>query len=223
MKNNLVFAGANVPLQSPCPKFEHSNQGNHPHAIRWMESAETIQLPMLAQEFAHLIFFTSNLDELAGENLEISDKTVHPDGSRSVFLEINGAPVKLIQDGGIADILETNDTSDGYEYHSFWIPRTQPFKDDTRLAEFKMHVNHLENDFGVGWVRYDDDAPYDQLIRTVPHLAFEVESIKAAVAQKSVLIAPKQSQPGLRIAFVEIGGFPIEYLEIDYNVLPNGV
>ena len=76
---------------------------------------------------------------------------------------------------------------------------------------------------GVGWVRYQDDAPYDAIIKTVPHLAFEVPNLERTVADKRLLIPPKTAQPGLRIAFVDIGGIPIEYLEIDRAILPNGV
>ncbi len=93
-----------------------------------------------------------------------------------------------------------------------------------RLDDLKMAVaGPGESAFRVGWVCYDDDAPYPDIVRRVPHLAFEVEDLDAAIAGKTVIIAPTCPMPGLRLAFVEHAGAPVEFLEVDRAVLPDGV
>jgi hypothetical protein len=41
--------------------------------------------------------------------------------------------------------------------------------------------DHLSNPFGIQWQRYWDDAPYPDLVKTVPHVAFEVDDLAAAL------------------------------------------
>jgi hypothetical protein len=39
-------------------------------------------------------------------------------------------------------------------------------------------------------MRYWDDAPYPDLVKTVAHVAFEVDDLVAAIAGKKVIIEP---------------------------------
>jgi hypothetical protein len=41
--------------------------------------------------------------------------------------------------------------------------------------------DHQSNPFGIQWQRYWDDAPYPELVKTVPHVAFEVDDLEAAL------------------------------------------
>jgi hypothetical protein len=93
-----------------------------------------------------------------------------------------------------------------------------------RLDDLKMAVaGPGEGTFRIGWVCYDKDAPYPDIVRQVPHLAFEVDDLDAAIAGKTVIIAPTSPTPGLRLAFVEHAGAPVEFLEVDRTVLPDGI
>jgi hypothetical protein len=35
--------------------------------------------------------------------------------------------------------------------------------------------DHQANPFGIQWQRYWEDAPYPEMVKTVPHVAFEVD------------------------------------------------
>jgi len=69
--------------------------------------------------------------------------------------------------------------------------------------------------FGVEWMRYEPGSRVPELVRTVPHVAFTVDDLDAAIAGRQVLIAPKQLSPGVRVAFVVDNGAPIEFLEFN--------
>jgi hypothetical protein len=51
------------------------------------------------------------------------------------------------------------------------IPTRHRFDGEIPLPHLKMIVSdHLDNPFGIQWQRYWDDAPYPDLVKTVPHV-----------------------------------------------------
>jgi hypothetical protein len=72
--------------------------------------------------------------------------------------------------------------------------------------------------FGIQWQRYWEDAPYPELVKTVPHVAFEVEELDAALAGQKVLIPPNSPSPGVVVAFIEVNGAPVELMQIDRTI-----
>jgi hypothetical protein len=77
------------------------------------------------------------------------------------------------------------------KYHHLGIPTTEALKDEIHLRHLKMYVSgYGKNPYGVEWVRYEDDAPYPELVKTVPHIAFEVENLAEAIQGKNVIIQP---------------------------------
>jgi hypothetical protein len=58
------------------------------------------------------------------------------------------------------------------------IPTTGEFDGEIELPHLQMTVSdHQDNPFGIQWQRYWDDAPYPNLVKTVPHVAFEVDDL----------------------------------------------
>jgi len=59
------------------------------------------------------------------------------------------------------------------------------------------------------------DSPIDQLIQTVPHLAFEVDDIDYELTSHhlKVLTAPNSPGEGIRVAMIEHNGAPLELIE----------
>ena len=63
-------------------------------------------------------------------------------------------------------------------------------------------------------MRFDDDSPIPELVRTVPHVAFEVPDLAAALEGRDILIEPNSPSEGIRVAFVVEDGAPVELLEL---------
>jgi len=83
------------------------------------------------------------------------------------------------------------------------IPTTHSFDGEIPLPHLRMTVSdHLDNPFGIQWQRYWDDAPYPDLMKTVPHVAFEVDDPQAALAGHRVIIEPNSPSVGVIVAFV---------------------
>jgi hypothetical protein len=102
------------------------------------------------------------------------------------------------------------------------IPTTEPFDGEIPLPHLKITVSdHQNNPFGIQWQRYWDGAPYPDVVKTVPHVAFEVDDLDAAIADHDVIIQPNSPSPGVLVAFVEVNGAPVELMQIDHEVRPD--
>jgi len=79
-----------------------------------------------------------------------------------------------------------------------------------------MHVSGYETSpFRIEWMRFDEDSPVPELVQRVPHIAFEVDDLEAALEGREVLIAPNSPSPGVLVAFVVDDGAPVELMQID--------
>ena len=78
--------------------------------------------------------------------------------------------------------------------------------------------DHENNPYGIQWQRYWEDASYPELIKTVPHVAFEVENLDAELEGKKVLVHPNSPRDELIVAFIEVNGAPVELMEYEYQI-----
>ena len=105
------------------------------------------------------------------------------------------------------------------KYHHLGIPTQKRREDEVHLSHLGVYVSGYEDSsFGIEWMRFEDDAPYPDLVKTVPHVAFEVPSVREAVVGKKVIIEPNSPSPGVMVAFIEENGAPIEFIEIDRSI-----
>ncbi len=101
-------------------------------------------------------------------------------------------------------------------YHHLGIPTDQQHPDEEYLAEFRCWVRgYEESPYGIEWMRFAPDCPLPELIRTVPHIAFEVDDLEASIAGEEILIEPNSPGPGVRVAFIVSNGAPVEFLEFE--------
>ena len=102
------------------------------------------------------------------------------------------------------------------KYHHIGIPTDKPRENEFYLEEFKMYVSGYEDSpYGIEWMRFDSDCPLPELVKTIPHIAFEVENLIEAIKGKEVLIDPNSPSEGVLVAFIIEDGAPVELLEID--------
>ena len=99
-------------------------------------------------------------------------------------------------------------------YHHVGIPSSQPRAGERYLPELKMFVvGHEHSEYGVEWIRFEDDARVPELVRQVAHVAFEVSDLEAELARHEILIAPNSPSEGVRVAFIVENGAPVELME----------
>ncbi|MBN1464850.1 hypothetical protein JXA02_03750 [candidate division KSB1 bacterium] len=104
----------------------------------------------------------------------------------------------------------------GWRYHHTGIPTTEPRAGERYLPQFKMYVSGFEESpYGIEWMRFEADSPISELIRTVPHVAFEVNDLDEALQGKQLLSAPNSPSAGVRVAMIIDDGCPIELMQFD--------
>ncbi len=100
-------------------------------------------------------------------------------------------------------------------YHHLGIPTTDEFAGSLYLPALKMTVSdHKATPYGIQWMRFDDDCTFPDLVKRLPHVAFEVDDLQEAIREKRVIIEPNEPAPGILVAFIEEAGVPIEFLQI---------
>ena len=94
------------------------------------------------------------------------------------------------------------------------IPTKERFEGEIELPHLKMTVtDHENNPYGIQWMRFGEGAPYPELVKTVPHVAFEVENLAKELEGKKVIIKPNSPSEGLTVAFIDVNGAPVELME----------
>lgn len=102
----------------------------------------------------------------------------------------------------------------GWRYHHTGIPTSCVRDGERYLARFKVYVSGFpESPYGIEWMRFEDDSPVAGLVKTVPHVAFEVDDIDAALAGKQVISSPDSPSEGVRCAMIIHDGCPVELIE----------
>src|SRR4030042_4182504 len=101
------------------------------------------------------------------------------------------------------------------KYHHLGIPTNQARIGEVYLPEYRVYHCGFENsEYGIEWMRYEPDCPLPEIVKTIPHLAFEVDDVQQAIIGKKVIIAPNSPSPGIWVAFIEENGAPIDFIQL---------
>lgn len=105
-------------------------------------------------------------------------------------------------------------TERGWRYHHLGIPTTVSRKGERYIKHLKIHVAGFDSSpYGIEWMRFDSDCPISDIIKTVPHVAFEVDDLDAELKGKRILFPPSVPSDGVRAAMIIHNGAPIELIE----------
>jgi hypothetical protein len=99
-------------------------------------------------------------------------------------------------------------------YHHIGIPTTVPRENESYHPELKFYHSGFETSpYGIEWMRFEPGCRVPDLVRTVPHVAFEVDDLESELRGKELLIAPNSPSPGVMVAFIVDDGAPVEFLQ----------
>ena len=128
---------------------------------------------------------------------------------------------KIEKDADIAPVSERQSHEppsaiavDGWRYHHMGIPTQTPQPGEIHVPHLKIHVAGFESSpCGIQWMRFEPDSPVHALIKSVPHIAFEVDDLQSAIAGKQILTEPNSPSEGVMVAMILDSGAPVELLE----------
>jgi len=102
----------------------------------------------------------------------------------------------------------------GWRFHHVGIPTGIPRPGERYLERFRMYVSAFETSrCGIQWMRFEPGSPVHPLIQSVPHVAFEVDDLQAALEGKEILTAPNSPSEGVTVAMILDSGAPVELIE----------
>jgi hypothetical protein len=102
----------------------------------------------------------------------------------------------------------------GWRYHHIGIPHSDVRAEEQHLESLGIHVCGFETSpYGVEWIRFDAHCAVPDIVKMVPHVAFEVDDLAEALRGRDVLIAPNAPSAGVQVAFILDDGAPIELME----------
>jgi hypothetical protein len=108
----------------------------------------------------------------------------------------------------------------GWKYHHLGIPTDKAFQGEIYIPQFKFYVSGFDSSpYGIEWMRFEDDSPIGDIIKSVPHLAFEVENLDLELSRRNfnILTLPNSPVEGTRVAMILHNGAPIELIEFNKN------
>lgn len=100
------------------------------------------------------------------------------------------------------------------KYHHIGIPTDKPIPGEVYLKKYKFfHCGYDKSEYGIEWMRYEKDCNLPEIVKTIPHIAFEVDDIFNAIKGKNIIIEPNSPSEGNIVAFIEENGAPIEFIQ----------
>ena len=107
----------------------------------------------------------------------------------------------------------------GWRYHHLGIPTTIPRPNEQHLPELKIFVSGFDTSlYGIEWMRFEPDCEVSELVRTVPHIAFEVDDLDAALEGRTLCSEVSSPSKGVRVAMIIENGAPIELIEFQNDI-----
>ncbi len=103
---------------------------------------------------------------------------------------------------------------EGWRFHHIGIPTEQKRDGETYIKHLKMYVSGFDSSpYGIEWMRFEPDSPVSRWVRELPHLAFVVDDLEAALDDKRIISEISNPSPGVRVAMILDDGAPVELIE----------
>ena len=102
------------------------------------------------------------------------------------------------------------------KYHHIGIPTKTKMPREKYLPQFKMYVSGYEDSvYKIEWMRFEPECTLPEIVKNVPHVAFEVDNLLEAIKGKKVIIKPNSPSEGLQVAFIEDNEAPVELMQFN--------
>ena len=102
----------------------------------------------------------------------------------------------------------------GMRFHHIGIPTSEPKPNEKYIKEYKFYVSGFDrSEFGIEWMRFEEESPISEIVQKIPHIAFEVDNLDTAVEGKQLIGEISSPSKGVRVAMILENGAPVEFLE----------
>ena len=99
-------------------------------------------------------------------------------------------------------------------FHHVGIPTKEKKPNEKYLEKYKFFVSGFDtSEYGIEWMRFENDSPISNIIKEIPHIAFEVDNLDEAIIGKKLIGDVSSPSKGVRVAMIIENGAPIEFIE----------
>lgn len=100
-----------------------------------------------------------------------------------------------------------------YEFHHTGIPTNEVRAGEKFSASAGMYTSDNGGKFRIQWHRFAPDSPLHPLIKTIPHVAFKVSNLLAAIEGEEILLGPYEPIDDYFVAIINDAGVPVELIQ----------
>ena len=182
---------------------------NNAYGVEWTRFDEDADYPDIVKEYAHVAFEVDSLEiALEGEQVIVEADETTP-GVRAAFINVLDAPVKLMEidqaNAGKEAKNPVEASGKRLKYHHTGMPCDKTFENEIKVPQLKLaYLPGQYNNYGVEWMRFDEGNENPDIIKYIPHVAFEVDDIDQAIVGEKVLYHSGRGTPGIIVAMIEV-------------------
>ena len=102
------------------------------------------------------------------------------------------------------------------KFNHIGLPTDEPRPGEVFVPETKVWVTRPnDHPLRIEYLRFEPDSPVTGPLRERPHIAFQVDDVRAAIEDEEILLEPFEAMPGLRVAFIIKDGAVWEFMQFD--------
>ena len=102
------------------------------------------------------------------------------------------------------------------QFHRVGVPLGAAQANSVYVAEAKVHVtNPDDHPLRFEFCRADSDSPLPEVVKRLPHVAYTVDDLAAALEGEEIIYGPQAVMGGaVTIAYVLRDGVPVELMQM---------
>ena len=102
------------------------------------------------------------------------------------------------------------------EFHHIGLPTDESHPGEYYVEDTKVWVTDpRKHPYRVEYLRFEKDSPVTGPVRDMPHVAYRVDDIHAAIKDENVILEPFQPSPNFTVAFMLKDGAVIECMQFE--------
>ena len=102
-----------------------------------------------------------------------------------------------------------------YTFNHISIPTNEERNLDGFYETGRIRYTEFDKDqYQIEWVKFDNNSPMPEMMRTLPHVAYLVDEMEQALKGCEILEETFSPAEGVRVAFIVHKGSPVEFMEL---------
>lgn len=106
----------------------------------------------------------------------------------------------------------------GWKFHHLGIPTHLPIENERYIPALDMYVSGFETSpYGVEWMRFGENCKLPEIVKKVPHPAFEVKNLNQVLEEYDfeIITPPNSPSDEVRVAMILHNNAPVELIEFN--------